>query len=71
MRERDSVIGKEEASRRIQEIKESHANEYHELESKYEAVRRRMQEQIDQLTERNQELELSLKIQIEDYQKEV
>lgn len=30
-----------------------------------------MTEQIDQLQERNQELELSLKIQIEDYQKEV
>ncbi len=27
-RERESVIGKEEASRRIQEIKESHTNEY-------------------------------------------
>ena len=45
--------------------------EYRELEARYESIRKRMQEQIDQLTERNQELELSLKIQIEDYQKEI
>ena len=70
MRERDSVIGKEEASRRIQEIKEQHGQEYHELEGKYDSVRRRMQEQIDQLTERNQELDMSLKIHIEDFQRE-
>ena len=47
MRERDSVIGKEESSRRIQEIKEAHAQEYQELEAKYDNIRRRMQEQID------------------------
>jgi hypothetical protein len=42
MRERDSVIGKEEASRRIQEIKEQHMIEYRELESKYDGLRKRM-----------------------------
>lgn len=70
-RERESVIGKEEASKRIQELKEQHTAEYQELERKYELIRKRLTEQIDQLTERNQELELSLKIQIEDYQKEI
>lgn len=66
-RERESVIGKEEAGRRIQEIKEQHTLEYQELEKKYDLVRKRLMGEIDQLSERNQELELSLKIQIEDY----
>ena len=52
-RERDSVIGKEEASRRIQDIKEQHAIEYQELENKYDTIRKRLSENIDQLTERN------------------
>ncbi len=43
-RERDSVIGKEEASRRVQEIKESHSVEYQELEGKYESIRKRLSE---------------------------
>ena len=46
-RERESVIGKEEASRRLQEIKEQHGKEYQELESKYESIRKRLSEQID------------------------
>ena len=41
-RERESVIGKEEAARRLQEIKEVHTSEYHELESKYESIRKRL-----------------------------
>ena len=48
-RERESVIGKEEASKRIQELKEMHTNEYQELERKYESIRKRLSEQIDQL----------------------
>jgi hypothetical protein len=43
-RERESVIGKEEASRRIQEIKEQHTVEYQEMEKKYEGIRRRLTE---------------------------
>ena len=53
MRERDSVIGKEEASKRIQEIKDKQMEEYRELEGRYETIRKRMQEQVDTLTERN------------------
>ena len=36
--------------------------EYQELEDKYDQIRKRLQEQVDQLQERNSELELSLKI---------
>ena len=43
-RERESVIGKEEASKRIQEIKESHTVEYQEMERKYEQIRKRLSE---------------------------
>lgn len=47
MRERDSVIGKEEAGKRIQEIKDKQMEEYKELEGTFETKRKRMQEQID------------------------
>lgn len=46
-RERESVIGKEEAARRLQDIKEQHTQEYQELEAKYESIRKRLSEQID------------------------
>ena len=41
------------------------------MEAKYDLTRQRLSAQIDQLTERNQELELSLKIQIGDFEKEI
>jgi molecular chaperone GrpE (heat shock protein) len=56
------VLGKEESAKIVADLKEQHAQEYHELEAKFENVRKRLTEQIDQLTERNQELELSMKI---------
>jgi hypothetical protein len=65
-RERESVIGKEEAAKRLQDIKEMHSQEYHDLEAKYEAIRKRLTEQLDQLQERNTEMELTLKAQVED-----
>lgn len=40
------------------------------MESKYEAIRKRLTDQIDALQERNSELELSLKSQLEDALKE-
>lgn len=41
-RERESVINKEEASKMLQEIKESHSTEYQELEAKYDSIRKRL-----------------------------
>jgi hypothetical protein len=38
------VIGKEEAAKRIQDMKEAHTQEYQELEAKYEAIRKRLTE---------------------------
>jgi len=70
-KEQESSIGMEEASKRISELKEQFNQEYKELESKYEASRQRLQQQVDQLSERNQELELSLKIQVGDFEKEI
>ncbi len=60
-RERESVIGKEEAAKQLACIKEMHSTEYHEMEAKFESERKRLIEQIDQLQERNTEMELSLK----------
>lgn len=48
-RERDSVIGKEEANKRINEIRDAHGVEYQELEAKYNDVRSKLGTQIDQL----------------------
>ena len=48
-RERESVIGKEEAAKQLQSIKEVHSQEYHELEAKYHVERKRHIDQIDQL----------------------
>ena len=36
------------------------------MEAKYESIRRRLTEQIDQLQERNGELELTLRAQLDD-----
>ena len=69
--QRESVIGKEESNKRLAEIKDQYAQELQEMEAKYELTRQRLSAQIDQLTERNQELELSLKIQIGDFEKEI
>jgi len=65
-RERESVIGKEEAAKQLQSIKEMHSTEYHEMVAKFESERKRLIEQIDQLQERNAEIELSLKAQCDD-----
>lgn len=46
----------------MQDVKDKHSEEYQELEAKFDLVRKRMGDQVDQLTERNSELELSLKI---------
>ena len=69
--QRESVIGKEESNKRLAEIKDQYAQELQEMEAKYDLTRQRLSAQIDQLTERNQELELSLKIQIGDFEKEI
>lgn len=41
-KERESVINKEEASKRLQEIKEIHSNEYAEMVAKYDSIRKRL-----------------------------
>ena len=45
--QRQSVIGKEEATKRINEIKESYVQENKELEKKYEESRQRLSHTID------------------------
>lgn len=45
--QRQSVIGKEEATKRINEIKESYVQENKELEKKYEESRQRLSQTID------------------------
>lgn len=46
-RERESVIGKEEAAKQLACIKEMHSTEYQEMEGKFEGERKRLIDQID------------------------
>ena len=64
-------MGKEEAAKRIAELKEQHSKDLQELQGELENQKNRLQTLNDQLQERNQELELSLKIQVGDFEKEV
>jgi hypothetical protein len=41
-KERESVVGKEEASKRMQDVKDKHSEEYQELEAKFDQVRKRL-----------------------------
>jgi hypothetical protein len=41
------------------------------MQKEFEAQRRKLQQQVEELSERNNELELSVKFQVGDLQKEV
>ena len=70
-RERESVIGKEDSQKRMQALTDQFNREMQEAEQKFESQRNKLQTQVDQLTDRNQELEISLKIQVGDFEKEI
>ncbi len=70
-KEHEQSMGKEEASRRLHEMQQQNSKEITDLTHKYEDQLQKLQIHADQLSERNGELELSLKIQISDFEKEV
>ena len=70
-RDVENRVGKATLDKQIQEIQEIHMNEMKDLESQYEATRQRLSVQVDQLTERNSNLELQSKLQKADFDKEI
>lgn len=67
----ESNTTKEEADKITKDMRDTHQKEMRELEQDFQDSRKRLQTQIDQLTERNNELELSLKLQVNDLDNEI
>lgn len=70
-KEMESTTTKEEADKITKDMRDTHQKEMRELEQDFQDSRKRLQTQIDQLTERNNELELSLKLQVNDLDNEI
>ena len=54
-KDHENAYGKEMADKQISDLKEAHMKEVRELEGEFNAVRKRLTSQVDQLTERNSE----------------
>lgn len=63
--------GEEEVSRQLVLMKEEHVNEMREMESNYKAARERLNAQLEQAAEKASELELKVKLQASDHEKEL
>ena len=59
---RDSVIGREEAQIKINEMEQKFMNESKIQEGKYQENRKKLTNELEKLKTRNNELELELKI---------
>ena len=64
-------LGEEEASKQLMAIKEEHMREMKEIESNYKLTRERLNTQLEQAIERTNELELQIKLQESDHEKEI
>lgn len=69
--QRESVIGKEEASKQIEALKENYQNEYRSLQETFEVQIHERDKEITQLTQNNQKLELELQLSSSDFKKEL
>ncbi|EAS03779.1 amine-terminal domain guanylate-binding protein (macronuclear) [Tetrahymena thermophila SB210] len=58
-------------NRQLQELKENHTREIKALENDFEKAKKRYIQQIDQLNEKNSELEMRNKFEEADFQKEI
>lgn len=58
-------------AKQIQELKEIHITEIKNLEGEFENIRKRLQGQVETLTEKNNELELKAKCESSDLEKEI
>lgn len=60
-----------DATRQIEELKENHRSEMKQLESEFENIRKKLSQQIEHLSEKNNELELNSKLSAADLTKEI
>ena len=68
---RESVIGREEAQTKINEMEQKFMNERKKQEEQYNEYRKRLTDEVEQLKKKNNELELQQKIMSGDFEKEV
>jgi len=68
---RESVIGKEEAQKHLEAIKEKFQNEYRSLQETFETKIHERDKEITQLTQKNQQLELGIQLSSQDFKKEL
>ena len=60
-----------EEIKQLEDIKESHRMEIKQIETEFEGIRKRLIQQLEQLTEKNNELELNSKLSASDMRKEI
>jgi len=68
---RESVIGKEEAQKHLESIKEKFQNDYRSLQESFEIKLDERDKEITQLTQKNQKLELGIQLSSQDFKKEL
>jgi hypothetical protein len=66
-----SQSGSGDDIKQLEELKDTHRIEIRQLESEFENIRKRLNQQIEQLTEKNNELELNAQFKASDMKKEV
>jgi hypothetical protein len=69
--EGDSQAASQGDQKQIEELKEIHKKEIRKLEGEFENIRKRLNQQIETLTEKNNELELKSKFAATDMSKEI
>ena len=58
-------------SRQLEELKDNHKMQIKQIETEFETSRKKLSQQVEQLTERNNELELNLQLKSSDLTKEI
>jgi len=66
---RESVIGREEAQIKINELEQKYMNQRKEQEEQYNEYRKRLSNDIENLKKKNNELELATKLKDGEYEK--
>jgi len=68
---RESVIGREEAQIKINEMEQKFMNERKKQEEQYNQYRKTLTDQVEQLKKANNEIELAKKLKEVDSEKEI
>ena len=69
-RAKENSDGKEYAQKQVEELKEIHNQEIRELEGQYTEARNKLEAQVEELNEKNNDLELKYKLLKSEFDKE-